>query len=597
MRPSRVMSALGRSLLVASLGSAATAAAPPAPAGTGPLDGLEWRNVGPANMGGRVADVEGVPGNPRVVYVGSASGGVWKTTNGGTTWKPLFDKEAVASIGDMATEPGNPDVIYVGTGESNVRNSVSFGNGVYKSTDGGASWKHLGLAGTERISRIVVSPHDPQRVYVAALGHAFGPHPERGVYMSRNGGESWDKVLYLDDKHGAADLDLDPQNPNILYAALWRFERKPWTHTSGSEAGGVWKSVDAGRTWTKLEKGLPKLLGRIAVKVAPSNPQVVYVLAESKEGTVFRSSDRGESFTEMSKDPNVVNRGFYYTDLRVDPTNEDRVYAVSSTLQVSLDGGKGWKRISRSTHVDFHSLWIDPRDPARMWQGQDGGVAVSYDRGESWEYANNFAIGQFYQVFADDAQPFYNLGGGMQDNGTWWGPSRSKEPAGILNDDWRMVNFGDGFFLVRHPEDPQLFLSEYQGGAIALTDMRTREQQEASPQPRRADGAPVSALKYRFNWNAPIVASPWDGKTVYFAGNVVFRSRDFGLSWETLSPDLTTNDPEKQKDAGGPVFTENTTAEYHCTVISFAESPKEKGVFWSGSDDGLVQLSRDDGKT
>ncbi|HEY6549399.1 MAG TPA: hypothetical protein VI589_15895, partial [Vicinamibacteria bacterium] len=276
MRPSLVMSALGFSLLVASLGAAA--AAPPAPAGTGPLDGLEWRNVGPANMGGRVADVEGVPGNPRVVYVGSASGGVWKTTNGGTTWKPLFDKEVVASIGDMATEPGNPDVIYVGTGESNVRNSVSFGNGVYKSTDGGASWKHLGLAGTERISRIVVSPHDPQRVYVAALGHAFGPHPERGVYMSRNGGESWDKVLYLDDKHGAADLDLDPQNPNILYAALWRFERKPWTHTSGSESGGVWKSVDAGRTWTKLEKGLPKLLGRIAVKVAPSNPQVVYVL-------------------------------------------------------------------------------------------------------------------------------------------------------------------------------------------------------------------------------------------------------------------------------------------------------------------------------
>ena len=299
----------------------------------------------------------------------------------------------------------------------------------------------------------------------------------------------------------------------------------------------------------------------------------------------------------MSKDPNVVNRGFYYTDLRVDPTNEDRVYSVSSTLQVSLDGGKGWKRISRTTHVDFHSLWIDPRDPARMWQGQDGGVAVSYDRGESWEYANNFAIGQFYQVFADDAQPFYNLGGGLQDNGTWWGPSRSKEPAGILNDDWRMVNFGDGFFLVRHPEDPQLFLSEYQGGAIARTDMRTREQQEASPQPRRADGAPVCALKYRFNWNAPIVASPWDGKTVYFAGNVVFRSRDFGLTWETLSPDLTTNDPEKQKDAGGPVFTENTTAEYHCTVISFAESPKEKGVFWSGSDDGLVQLSRDDGKT
>ena len=571
--------------------SAATAAPPSLQAG------LEWRSIGPANMGGRVADIEGVPGNPRIVYVGSASGGVWKTTNGGTTWKPLFDKEAVASIGDIALEPGNPDVVYVGTGESNVRNSVSFGRGVYKSTDGGATWKHLGLAGTERISRIVVSPRDPQLVYVAALGHAFGPHPDRGVYMSRNGGESWDKVLYLDDKHGAADLDIDPENPNVLYAGLWRFERKPWTHTSGSEEGGLWKSVDAGRTWKKLEKGLPRLLGRIAVKVAPSNPQVVYVLAESKEGTVFRSTDRGETFTEMSREPNVVNRGFYYTDLRVDPSNEDRVYAVSSELQLSPDGGKTWKRISRSTHVDFHALWIDPKDPARMWQGQDGGLAVTYDRGENWAYQNNIAIGQFYQVFADDAEPFYNLGGGMQDNGTWWGPSRTKEPAGILNDDWRMVNFGDGFFLVRHPEDSQVFLSEFQGGAIARTDMRTREQQEASPQPRRADGAPVSTLKYRFNWNTPIVASPWDGKVVYFTGNVVFRTRDFGLTWETISPDLTTNDPAKQKDAGGPVFTENTTAEYHCTIISFAESAGEKGVLWVGTDDGLVQVSRDDGKT
>jgi photosystem II stability/assembly factor-like uncharacterized protein len=589
-------------LAAAAPAAAAEAAPKPAPrpspgAHVAALEGLEWRNIGPANMDGRVADVEGVPGNPRVVYVGSASGGVFKTTNGGTTWKPLFDKEAVASIGDLALEPGNPDVIYVGTGEANVRNSVSFGNGVYKSTDGGATWKHLGLAETERISRIVVSPRDPRQVYVAALGRAFGPNPERGIYRSTNGGESWEKVLYLDDKHGAADLDLEPDNPNVLYAALWRFERKPWTHTSGSEQGGVWRSVDGGTTWKKLEKGLPKLLGRISVKVAPSNPQVVYVLAESKEGTLFRSADRGDSFTEMSREPNIVNRGFYYTDLRVDPANEDRLYAVAGNLQLSLDAGKSWKRFSPSTHVDFHALWIDPKDPNRMWQGQDGGIAVSHDRGEKWEYVNNLAVGQFYQVFADDAQPFYNLGGGMQDNGTWWGPSRTREPAGILNDDWRMVSFGDGFFIVRHPEDPDLFLSEYQGGGIQRTNMRTRESQEASPQPRRADGSPVNALKYRFNWNAPIVASPHDGKVVYFGGNVVFRTRDFGLTWEAISPDLTTNDPAKQGHAGGPVFTENTTAEYHCTVISLAESPLEKGVLWAGSDDGLVHVSRDDGKT
>jgi photosystem II stability/assembly factor-like uncharacterized protein len=573
----------------------ASAVGAPFPASA--LEGLEWRTIGPANMGGRVSDVEGVPGNPRIVYVGSASGGVWKTVNGGDTWTPLFDKQEVASIGDMALEPGNPDVLYVGTGESNVRNSVSFGNGVYKSTDGGASWKHLGLRETERISRVVVSPRDPQKVYVAALGHAFGPNPERGVFMSANGGETWDKVLYLDPEHGASDLDIDPENPNVLYAALWRFERKPWTHTSGSEKGGVWKSVDGGRTWKKLEKGLPKLLGRIAVKVAPSNPQVVYVLAESREGTLFRSSDRGETFTETSREPNIVNRGFYYTDFRVDPTNEDRLYAVSSQLQLSLDAGKSWKRISRATHVDFHSLWIDPKDPARMWQGQDGGVAVSFDRGEKWEYANNLVIGQFYQITAGNEEPFYFLGGGMQDNGTWWGPSRTREPSGILNDDWRMVSFGDGFFMVRHPEDPHLFLSEAQGGAIVRTDMRTREGQGVSPQPRRNDGGPVSGLKYRFNWNAPIVASPHDGKVVYFAGNVVFRSRDFGLTWEAISPDLTTNDPAKQKEAGGPVFTENTTAEYHCTIISLAESPNARGVLWTGSDDGLVQVSRDDGKT
>jgi photosystem II stability/assembly factor-like uncharacterized protein len=323
----------------------------------------------------------------------------------------------------------------------------------------------------------------------------------------------------------------------------------------------------------------------------------VYVLAESKEGTLFRSTDHGETFVEVNRDPNIVNRGFYYTQLRVDPTNEDRVYAIAGNLQTSGDGGKTFKRISRSTHVDFHTLWIDPKDPARMWQGEDGGLAVSYDRGEKWEYVDNVPLGQFYQIVADDREPFYFLGGGLQDNGTWWGPSRTREPFGILNDDWRMVSFGDGFFIAAHPETPDLFLSESQGGGIVRTDMKTRESQDASPQPRRNDGGPVRDLKYRFNWNSPIVASPHDGKVVYFAGNVVFRSPDFGLHWEAISPDLTTNDPEKLGVAGGPVFTENTTAEYHCTIISFAESPAEKGVLWAGTDDGKLQVSRDAGKT
>ncbi len=547
---------------------------------------LEWRSIGPANMGGRTADIEGVAGNPNLVYVATASGGLWKTSSGGVTWTPIFERQSTISIGDIAVDPHNPEVIWVGTGESNLRNSVSFGDGVYKSTDGGRTWQHLGLADSRHISRIVIHPLNTDVAYVGALGHAFGPNEERGVFLTTDGGRTWQKTLYLDREHGVADLDIDPANPNILYAAMWRFERKPWTHTSGSEKGGIFKSVDAGRTWKKLTNGLPKLLGRIGVKVAPSNPNVVYAATESNEGTFYRSDDRGETFRETSRDIEAVSRGFYYTDLRVDPADENRVYAVASRLSVSIDGGRTFRRISPRTHIDFHTLWIDPKNPRRMWQGQDGGVAVSYDRGESWEYVNNIPIGQFYQVHADNRQPFYWLSGGLQDNGTWSGPSRTREPAGILNDDWRMVSFGDGFHVVNHADDPDLYLTESQGGNILRMDLRTREQQAISPQAKRNDGGPAKDLKYRFNWNTPIALSPHSKNTVYFGGNVVFQSSDFGKTWETISPDLTTNDPEKQKDAGGPVWTENTTAEYHCTVISLAESPARAGVIWAGTDDG-----------
>jgi photosystem II stability/assembly factor-like uncharacterized protein len=561
------------------------------------LGNLEWRPIGPANMGGRVTDVRGVPGNPNIAYVATASGGVWKTLNGGITWQPLFDQQPVASIGNLALEPGNHDVVWVGTGEANVRNSVSFGNGVYRSTDGGKTWRHLGLDKTERISRILVNPRNPDIVYVGALGHAYGPSEHRGVYMTTDGGETWKKVLYTDDRHGVSDLEMDPQNPNVLFAAMWHFERKPWTHTSGSEEGGIYRSVDGGRTWTKVTKGLPRLVGRLGVKVAPSNSSVVYVIAESNDGILFRSDDGGESFVEVSRERSIVARGFYYTDLRVDPTDENRVYAIASLLFVSLDGGRNFRRISPTTHVDFHALWIDPVNPSRMWQGQDGGVAVSYDRGENWEYVNNFPLGQFYQIYADNREPFYYVGGGLQDNGTWYGPSRTREPTGIHNDDWRLISFGDGFHIVPHPEDPELFLSESQGGNLLRTDMRTREQQVVTPQARRADGGPVGRLKYRFNWNAPIIPSPHDGRTIYFAGNVVFRSRDFGSTWEVISPDLTTNDAERQKSAGGPVWQENTSAEFYTTIISLSESPARQGVLWAGTDDGNIQVSEDDGRT
>jgi photosystem II stability/assembly factor-like uncharacterized protein len=578
---------------------APTPAATPARAEAGGMqktfERLEWRSIGPANMGGRTADVEGVPGDPSTVYVATASGGLWKTTNGGVRWTPVFERQGTISIGDIALEPGNPEVVWVGTGESNTRNSVSFGDGVYKSTDGGKTWQHMGLRDSERISRVLVHPRDPNVVYVGALGRAFGPNEERGVFMTTDGGKTWSKTLYVDSEHGVADMDMDPSNPNVLYAAMWKFRRTPWTHTSGSERGGVFKSVDGGRTWKKLETGLPKTVGRIGVKVAPSNPSVVYAITEAKDGTLYRSDDGGETWRNVSKETRIVSRGFYYTDMRVDPTNENRIYAVASTLFVSIDGGRSFRSITGRTHIDYHALWIDPTNPKRMWQGQDGGVAVSYDAGETWEYVNNMPLGQFYQIHVDDRQPFYYITGGLQDNGTWTGPSRTREPAGILNDDWRMVSFGDGFFALSHPDDPDLYLTESQGGNVVRTDMRTREQQLVVPY-MGDDGGPAEFAKYRFNWNAPLVASPHDGKTVYLGGNVLFRSNDFGKTWTAISPDLTLNDKSKQKDAGGPVAFENTGAEYYATIISVAESPLKAGTVWAGTDDGNLQLTTDGGK-
>jgi photosystem II stability/assembly factor-like uncharacterized protein len=557
---------------------------------------LDWRSIGPANMGGRTADVEGVPGDPNTVYVGTGSGGVWKTTNGGNSWRPIFERQGTLSVGDLALEPGNPEVVWVGTGEGNPRNSVSFGDGVYRSTDGGRTWQHVGLSDTRHITRVIVSPRDPNTAWVAALGHAFGPNEERGVYMTTDAGRTWRKTLYVDPQHGAADLDIDPQNPNVLYAAMWAFERRPWTHRSGSERGGVFRSTDGGRTWSKLTNGLPKMIGRIGVKVAPSNPSVVYAITEAKEGKLYRSDDRGETWRRMSDQASIVSRGFYYTDLRVDPQNENRVYAVASTLFVSIDAGRTWRSITGRTHIDYHSLWIDPTNPRRMWQGQDGGVAVSTDAGETWEYVNNFPLGQFYQIHLDNREPFYNVMGGLQDNGSWTGPSRTREPAGILNDDWRMVSFGDGFHMFNHPDDPELYLSEAQGGSVVRTDMRNREQQAVNPSPRSGGGGPAGEVPFRFNWNAPLVPSPHDKNTVYLGGNVLYKSTDFGKSWTAISPDLTSPDKEKLKDAGGPVAFENTTAEYYSTIISVAESPARAGVIWAGTDDGNLQVTTDGGR-
>ena len=561
------------------------------------LSRLEWRSIGPANMGGRVADIEGVPGDPNIVYVATASGGLWKTTNSGTTWKPIFERQGTISIGDIALAPGNPDVIWVGTGESNVRNSVSFGDGVYKSLDGGKTWQNMGLKDSEHISAIAINPQNPDIVYVGALGHAFGPNEQRGVFMTTDGGKSWTRTLYIDNQHGVSDLEIDATNPNILYAGMWSFERKPWTHRSGGEKGGLFKSVDGGRTWNKLTNGLPKLIGRIGVRTAPSNPNVVYAIVEAKEGTLYRSDDRGETFKQISKNERIVARGFYYSRLRIDPTNENRIYAVASTLFVSIDGGKSFRSITSRTHIDYHAFWVDSKNPKRIWVGQDGGIAVSYDGGETWEPVYNMPLGQFYQIHADNRLPFYYVMGGLQDNGAWTGPARNREPAGIMNDDWRMVSFGDGFYIINQPDDPDLYVSESQGGDIVRTDLRSREQQAVNPWGRGSGDGPALGEKYRFNWNSPIILSPHDKNTLYFAGNVVFRSTDFGKTWDQISSDLTTNDPEKQKDAGGPIAFENSTAEYHSTIISLTESPLQKGLIWAGTDDGNIQITADGGKT
>ncbi len=555
---------------------------------------LNWRSIGPANMGGRIADVEGVPGNPNIVYVATGSGGIFKTVNGGMSWTPIFDRQNTISVGDIALEPGNSEVIWVGTGEGNPRNSVSFGDGVYKSTDGGKTWKHMGLRDSNTISKVIVHPRNPDVVYVAAVGHIWGPNEERGVFMTTDGGKTWQKTLYIDNLHGISDLEIDPQNPNILHAGVWKFERKPWTFTSGSDKGGVFRSTDGGRTWNKIDKGLPKMIGRIGLGVAPSNPNVVYAILEAKEGTLYRSDDRGETFRQVYRNQNIVGRGFYYTQVEIDPTDENKVYAVASLLFKSLDGGRTFTRISPATHIDFHALWIDPSNPKRMWQGQDGGVAVSTDEGGSWEYVNNFAAGQFYQVFADNAVPFYNVSGGLQDNGTWVGPSRNREPSGIHNDDWRMISFGDGFFAIAHPDDSDLFLTESQGGNVVRTNMKNREQQFVVP--FFGIGGAAENDKVRFNWNAPLIPSPHDKNTVYLAGSSVFKSTDFGKTWMAISDDLTTNNRERLKDAGGPVFTENTSAEYYGTVISLAESPIQKDMLWAGSDDGNLQMTTDGGK-
>ncbi len=564
------------------------------------LRNLHWRGIGPANPGGRIAVVAGIPGKPETFYVAGAAGGIIKTVNGGTTWTPIFDDQPVASIGAIEIAASNENVIWVGTGEGDPRNSTSFGNGVYRSTDAGRTWTHLGLDDTERIKRIAVDPANPDVAYVCALGHAWGPNEERGVFRTTDAGRTWSKILYKNATTGCSDIAMDPSDPKTLYAGMYTYLRKPWRFDSGGGETALYKSTDGGDTWKKLTNGLPtEPMDRFGVAVSLSNPNVVYMITETKsQGTFFRSDDKGESWKKMSDNTVISFRPFYYDDIRVDPANPDRVFALAGQLQVSDDAGRTWRGAGQGLHGDNQAMWIDPKNPKRILEGCDGGFQISYDGAETWDVLNNFSFAQFYHVSYDLQKP-YTLCGGLQDNGTWCGPSMVTSTDGIRKRDWVTISGGDGFEGVQNIAEPWIVYSDSQGGQTYVMNMKTNASRQNPPYPKdlSSTGSAIANYKYRFNWNTPIVRSPHDPKKIYLGGNVLFSTINHGQSWTVMSPDLTTNDKSKQQSSGGDIVTDNTAAEFHCTIVAISESPVTAGVIWVGTDDGNVQVTKDNGKT
>ena len=559
------------------------------------LTSLEWRSIGPYR-GGRVVAVAGDPSHYHTFYFGSTGGGVWKTTNGGLFWENVSDAYFQrASVGGIAVAPSDPNVIYVGMGEATIRGNVSHGDGVYKSTDAGKTWTPLGLEDTRNIGKVRVHPSDPNLVYVAALGHAHGPNEQRGLFRSRDGGTTWDRILYVNENVGIHDLAIDPNNPRILYAVAWAARRNPYQLISGGEGCGLYKSTDGGDTWKEItrNKGLPTgPVGKIGVAVSPALTDRVYAIVESKDSAVYRSDDGGTTWERLADDHDLSGRPWYYQHIIADPQDPNTLWVLNVRCYRSIDGGRTFQQVA-VPHGDNHDLWIDPANARRMVLGNDGGATVSYDGGETWSSLYNQPTGEFYHVTTDNQTP-YRIYGAQQDNSTISVPSRSYQAA-IVQADMMAVGGGESGYIAVHPQRPNIIYAGNYQGLLTRYDHATGQRRNITVWPEPSMGSPASDLKYRFQWTYPIVLSPHDPGVLYVTGNLVFRSTDEGASWEAISPDLTRNDPTTLGPSGGPITGDNVGTEYYATIFAFAESPLQRGLFWAGSDDGLIHVSRDGG--
>jgi photosystem II stability/assembly factor-like uncharacterized protein len=675
----RLLAWIGIGLCVLSVGGIVAQAPPPVPQLPPPINQSDdpllkafvWRSIGPANIGGRIDDIAVVESNPSIIYLGFATGGLWKSINNGTTWTPIFDQFPVASIGDIAIAPSNPDILYVGTGEPNNRQSSSFGAGIYKSSDAGKTFECVGLKNTQSIARVVINPKDPNIVYVAAPGHLFGPSQDRGLYKTTDGGKTWTNSKFIDENTGFTDVVMDPSNPNVLIAASYQRRRVPWGFNGGGPGSGIWKTTDAGKNWTKLTNGLPAnpIIGRIGLDIARSRPSTIYASIEvgpsggtgagvNEDGTlappgqrgrgfaggggraqgpptpdptksgVWRSDDSGKTWKFVS---NQGDRRMYYSQIRIDPTNPEIAYQGGAPFFKTVDGGKTWRQVQGLAHSDHHAIWINPRNGNHLAVGNDGGLDISYDQGDTWEFVNTVAAGQFYAISADMRKP-YVVCGGLQDNGSWCGPSGTRTTNGILNSDWYRIGGGDGFYTQNDPSDWRTLYSESQDGATNRLDLRTGssvsirpraagrgvappaagDTQEPAAQPAAQFGfggnlnanvvpAPPAGTNYRFYWNTPFILSPHNPRTVYLGAERLFRSYDRGDTW-TASPDLTNNIGRNDRPIMGvpgtsPMASKHDGAASYSNIVTIGESPLVPGILWVGTNDGSVQVSRDGGST